>query len=59
VIITGTLTGAGARLEPPIWLKSGDVVEVEADGIGVLRNMIADEDRTILAADQIQSGAEQ
>lgn len=43
VIVTGTPTGAGARFDPPIWLKPGDVVEVEADGIGMLRNTIADE----------------
>lgn len=43
VIITGTPTGAGARFDPPIWLKPGDVIEVEADGIGVLRNTVADE----------------
>jgi 2-oxo-hept-3-ene-1,7-dioate hydratase len=36
VIVTGTPTGAGARLDPPVWLKPGDVVEVEADGIGLL-----------------------
>lgn len=43
VIVTGTPTGAGARFDPPIWLKPGDVVEVEAEGIGILRNSIADE----------------
>lgn len=43
VIVCGTPTGGGARFDPPIWLKPGDVVEVEADGIGVLRNGIADE----------------
>lgn len=43
VILTGTPTGAGARFDPPIWLKPGDVVEVEADGIGTLRNEVADE----------------
>ncbi|WP_373414179.1 fumarylacetoacetate hydrolase family protein [Ensifer aridi] len=43
VIVTGTPTGAGARFDPPIWLKPGDVVEVEAEGIGILRNTIADE----------------
>ncbi|MBN9244710.1 MAG: fumarylacetoacetate hydrolase family protein [Mesorhizobium sp.] len=43
VIVTGTPTGAGARHDPPIWLKPGDVIEVEADGIGVLRNGVADE----------------
>ncbi|OUJ14766.1 2-hydroxyhepta-2,4-diene-1,7-dioate isomerase [Acetobacter sp. DsW_063] len=44
VIVTGTPTGAGARLEPPVWLKPGDVVEVEATGIGRLENSIADEE---------------
>lgn len=43
IIITGTPTGAGARLDPPVWLKPGDVIEVEAEGIGVLRNTVADE----------------
>ena len=43
VIITGTPTGAGARFDPPIWLKPGDVIEVEADGIGTLRNTVEDE----------------
>ena len=43
VIVCGTPTGAGARFDPPIWLKPGDVVEVEAQGIGILRNTIADE----------------
>ncbi len=43
IIVTGTPTGAGARFDPPIWLKPGDVVEVEADGIGLIRNTIADE----------------
>ncbi len=43
VIITGTPTGAGARFDPPIWLKPGDVIEVEADGIGTLSNSVADE----------------
>ncbi|QTO00154.1 fumarylacetoacetate hydrolase family protein [Brucella sp. 458] len=44
VIVCGTPTGAGARFDPPIWLKPGDVVEVEAEGIGLLRNTIADEE---------------
>ncbi|TPL43666.1 fumarylacetoacetate hydrolase family protein [Mesorhizobium sp. B2-4-6] len=43
VIVTGTPTGAGARFDPPVWLKPGDVVEVEADGIGLLRNGVVDE----------------
>src|SRR5215470_3396520 len=43
VIVTGTPTGAGARFDPPRWLKPGDVVEVEAEGLGVLRNSVIDE----------------
>jgi 2-keto-4-pentenoate hydratase/2-oxohepta-3-ene-1,7-dioic acid hydratase in catechol pathway len=43
VILCGTPTGAGARFDPPIWLKPGDVVEVTATGLGRLRNEIADE----------------
>ncbi len=43
IIVTGTPTGAGARFDPPLWLKPGDVVEVEAEGLGILRNSVADE----------------
>jgi 2-keto-4-pentenoate hydratase/2-oxohepta-3-ene-1,7-dioic acid hydratase in catechol pathway len=43
MILTGTPTGAGARFDPPRWLKPGDVVEIEADGIGILQNTVADE----------------
>ncbi|CDP49940.1 2-hydroxyhepta-2,4-diene-1,7-dioate isomerase [Devosia sp. DBB001] len=43
VIVTGTPTGAGARFDPPIWLKPGDTIEVEAEGIGTLRNGVVDE----------------
>lgn len=40
IIVTGTPTGAGARADPPVWLKPGDLVEVEAAGIGRLRNTV-------------------
>ncbi len=43
VIVTGTPTGAGARFDPPRYLRPGDVIEVEADGIGVLTNGVIDE----------------
>ena len=43
IIVTGTPTGAGARFDPPRYLKPGDVVEVEVENIGVLRNGIVDE----------------
>ena len=38
VIITGTPHGVGAFRNPPLWLKHDDVVEVEIEGLGVLRN---------------------
>lgn len=43
IIVTGTPTGAGARFDPPVFLKPGDVIEVEAEGIGILKNGVADE----------------
>ena len=43
VIVTGTPGGVGSRRTPPIWLKPGDIVEVEIDRIGLLRNGVADE----------------
>ena len=43
VIFTGTPTGAGARFDPPVWLKPGDVVEVTVPEIGTLRNPVQDE----------------
>ncbi len=43
IISTGTPNGAGARFDPPKYLKDGDVVEVEVPGIGVLRNAVATE----------------
>jgi 2-keto-4-pentenoate hydratase/2-oxohepta-3-ene-1,7-dioic acid hydratase in catechol pathway len=43
VIVTGTPTGAGARFDPPRYLKPGDVIEVEAENIGTLRNGVIDE----------------
>jgi 2-keto-4-pentenoate hydratase/2-oxohepta-3-ene-1,7-dioic acid hydratase in catechol pathway len=43
IIVTGTPTGAGARFDPPRYLKPGDVIEVEAEGVGLLRNGVIDE----------------
>jgi 2-keto-4-pentenoate hydratase/2-oxohepta-3-ene-1,7-dioic acid hydratase in catechol pathway len=43
MIATGTPTGAGARFDPPRWLKPGDVVEVESPRIGILRNAVVAE----------------
>jgi 2-keto-4-pentenoate hydratase/2-oxohepta-3-ene-1,7-dioic acid hydratase in catechol pathway len=40
VIATGTPGGVGDRREPPLYMKAGDVVEVEITGLGILRNRI-------------------
>ena len=41
VIMTGTPAGVGFTRKPPIFLKVGDSVEVEIEGIGSLRNLVA------------------
>ena len=43
IIVTGTPVKLGARSEPPVWLKAGDVVEIEVPQIGVLRNSVVAE----------------
>lgn len=43
VIVTGTPAGTGSKMNPPRWLKDGDVVEVEVSGIGILRNTVCAE----------------
>jgi acylpyruvate hydrolase len=44
IIFTGTPSGVGhARKPNPIWMKQGDVCEIEIEGLGVLRNPIQDE----------------
>jgi 2-keto-4-pentenoate hydratase/2-oxohepta-3-ene-1,7-dioic acid hydratase in catechol pathway len=40
LIFTGTPSGVGFARKPPVFLKGGDVVEVEIDGLGVLRNPV-------------------
>jgi len=45
VIITGTPGGVGAERKPPVYMKSGDVFEVEIEGMGVLSNPVEDEGR--------------
>jgi 2-keto-4-pentenoate hydratase/2-oxohepta-3-ene-1,7-dioic acid hydratase in catechol pathway len=44
VIATGTTGGVGAYHTPPLWMKPGDVVEVDIGNVGVLRNSIVQED---------------
>jgi 2-keto-4-pentenoate hydratase/2-oxohepta-3-ene-1,7-dioic acid hydratase in catechol pathway len=40
LIFTGTPPGVGMARKPPVWLQPGDVVEVEIDGLGTLRNSV-------------------
>ncbi len=46
VIVTGTPGSVGARRDPPVWMKAGDVIEIEIDKVGVLSNTIAAEELT-------------
>jgi 2-keto-4-pentenoate hydratase/2-oxohepta-3-ene-1,7-dioic acid hydratase in catechol pathway len=41
LIFTGTPPGVGMARKPPVWLQAGDVVEVEIDGLGILKNPVA------------------
>jgi acylpyruvate hydrolase len=43
IIFTGTPSGVGHARKPQVWMKQGDVCEIEIEGIGVLRNPIANE----------------
>ena len=43
IIATGTPSGVCVARRPPRWLKAGDRVEVEIDGIGILANTVIDE----------------
>lgn len=43
LIFTGTPPGVGMARKPPVWLKPGDAVEVEIEGLGVLRNPVVGE----------------
>jgi 2-keto-4-pentenoate hydratase/2-oxohepta-3-ene-1,7-dioic acid hydratase in catechol pathway len=43
VIATGTCGGVGEKRQPPLWLKAGDLVEVEISGIPLLSNPVIDE----------------
>ena len=43
VIATGTPGGVGARRTPPLWMKAGDMLEVDVERLGCLRNPVAQE----------------
>lgn len=43
VLVSGTPGGVGARREPPLFMKDGDVCEIEVSGVGILRNPVVAE----------------
>ncbi len=45
LLVTGTPEGVGQSRKPPVFMKDGDVCEIEIEGIGILRNPIVDEGR--------------
>jgi 2-keto-4-pentenoate hydratase/2-oxohepta-3-ene-1,7-dioic acid hydratase in catechol pathway len=53
VIATGTPGGVGFKREPPLWMRPGDVVEVQIDGVGTLRNVIVDEADVAAARERV------
>ena len=40
ILLSGTPAGVGVGRKPPIFMKSGDVIEIDISGIGVLRNVL-------------------
>ena len=47
LIVTGTPAGVGLARKPPLWMKPGDVCEVEVERIGILSNPVKDEKRDL------------
>jgi 2-keto-4-pentenoate hydratase/2-oxohepta-3-ene-1,7-dioic acid hydratase in catechol pathway len=43
LVLTGTPAGVGMARTPPRWLAAGDVIEVEIESIGILRNTVVEE----------------
>jgi 2-keto-4-pentenoate hydratase/2-oxohepta-3-ene-1,7-dioic acid hydratase in catechol pathway len=43
VLVMGTPAGVGYARKPPVWMKPGDTIEIDIEGVGVLSNSIADE----------------
>ncbi|MCM8803815.1 MAG: fumarylacetoacetate hydrolase family protein [Candidatus Omnitrophica bacterium] len=44
IILTGTPSGVGYARKPPVFLKEGDIVEIEIEGIGILKNFVIKEE---------------
>lgn len=51
LVVTGTPSGVGHARKPPLWMRAGDVCEVEIEGVGLLRNPVADEIEARAAAE--------
>jgi acylpyruvate hydrolase len=43
IFVTGTPSGVGLARKPPLWMKHGDICEVEIDQLGILRNPVIDQ----------------
>jgi acylpyruvate hydrolase len=43
LLLTGTPSGVGHARKPPVWMRHGDVCEIEIEAIGILRNPVEDE----------------
>jgi len=43
IIVTGTPSGVGMARKPQLFMQDGDICEIELEGVGTLRNYIADE----------------
>ncbi len=43
IFVTGTPAGVGLARKPPLWMKHGDICEVEIDQLGILRNPVVDQ----------------
>ncbi len=43
LLVMGTPEGVGHARKPPVWMRDGDICEIDVEGIGVLRNPIRDE----------------
>jgi 2-keto-4-pentenoate hydratase/2-oxohepta-3-ene-1,7-dioic acid hydratase in catechol pathway len=43
LVVTGTPSGVGFARKPPVWMKAGDIIEVEIEKVGLLSNPIVDE----------------
>ena len=43
LVVTGTPSGVGHARKPPVWMKAGDTIEIDIEGVGILKNPIENE----------------